>query len=157
MLKGADGEERTRSPLGELTEERLEQVLRSQPRKQAPAGLWERIARSLSPEAVAGRRLARRRRRLAEVGVAVAASVVLVLGVWLWWGPSPSAPVPVERRVVEGTPEPTSAPLEVVTFDQEAETLGQVHLAYEAGNVLSIGSVGQEEMVVVVGYGDETW
>ena len=41
--------------------------------------------------------------------------------------------------------------------DQEAETLGQVHLAYEAGNVLSIGSVGQEEMVVVVGYGDEAW
>ena len=108
MLKGADGEERTRT--GGSTEERLERVLRSQPRKQAPAGLWERIARSLSPEAVAGRRLARRRRRLAEAGVAVAASVVLVLGVWLWWGPSPSAPMPMERRVTERTPEPTSEP-----------------------------------------------
>jgi len=146
MLKGRDGERW------------LEQVLRSQPREQAPAGLWERIARSLLPEAVAGRRLARRRRRrLVGAAAAVAASVVLVLGVWLRWGPSPSAPIPAEERVAARTPESTPAPPKLVAFDQEAETLGQVHLAYEAGNVLSIGDVGPEEMVVVVGYGDEGW
>ncbi len=156
MLKGAEGEERTRSPLGELTEERLEQVLRSQPREQAPAGLWERIARSLSPEAGAGRRLVRRRRPLGEALVGVAASVMLVLGGWWWSASSPPTPSSTQQGP-EVAAQSDGAAGDASALEQEVETLGQVHLAYEAGNVLSIGSVGQEEMVVVVGYGDETW
>ena len=51
-----------------LREEQLEQLLRSERRMQAPPRLWGRVARSLSAEAAAGRRLARRRRRRALSG-----------------------------------------------------------------------------------------
>ena len=128
-----------------LREEQLEQLLRSERRMQAPPGLWERVARSLSSEAVAGRRLARRRRHLVEALVSVAASVLVVVGVWLWWNPAGPVPAGPERAVTDSGRPP-------VVFDQEAETFGQVHLVYEAGNVLP-----EEMIVMAAGEGDEGW
>lgn len=128
-----------------LREEQLEQLLRSERRMQAPAGLWGRVARSLSAEASAGRRLARRRRYLVEAMVGVAASVLVVLGVWRWSTPARPVPARTERTIAE----PTGGP---VLFDEEAETFGQVHLVYEAGNVLP-----EEMIVMAAGEGDEGW
>ena len=128
-----------------LREEQLEQLLRSERRMQAPPRLWGRVARSLSGEAVAGRRLARRRRYLVEALVGVAASVLVMLGVWRWSTPARPVPARIERTVAE----PAGG---AVAFDEEAETFGQVHLVYEAGNVLPEGMI-----VMAAGNGDEGW
>lgn len=126
-------------------EEQLEQLLRSERRMQAPPGLWGRVARSLSPEAAAGRRLVRRRRYLVEGLVGVAASVLVMVGVWWWWTPARPVPPRIERAVAE----PAGGP---VVFDEEAETFGQEHLVYEAANVLPEGMI-----VMAAGEGDEGW
>ncbi len=128
-----------------LREEQLEQLLRSERRMQAPPRLWGRVARSLSPEAAAGRRLARRRRYVVEALVGVAASVLVMLGVWRWWTPARPVPARIERTVAD----PGGG---AVVFDEEAETFGQVHLVYEAGNVLP-----EEMIIMAAGDGDEGW
>jgi len=149
MPKGADGEEGVRTE--GLREGELETLLRSQPRLETPPGLWARVAQELRPEAVASRRIARRRRHLVEALVGVAASVMLVVGGWRWsasWSVTPSQ-IQQVSQVGAGSDQSTGS---ASALEQEVETLRTVHLVHEAGNVLP------EEMVVAVaGYGDEAW
>jgi len=153
MTQGPKGTERKQ--MESPDQERLEELLRVVPRVRAPSKLWQRVARSLSPEAVAGRRLARRRWLVAQVAV-VAATLLLVVAGW-WFLVSPygpygrrSQPAGPQGASTARLPEPAPVtPPTGVGFDQELATLGEVHLVYEAGNVLP------EEMVLtMVGEGN---
>jgi len=134
------------------TEERVEQLLQQVTRKPAPPELWGQVARSLTPEAVATRRLARRRRRLAEVLAVAAASLLLLVGLWHWLAPGEFVRTSPRPPVADRPSGPGAPALTLTALEQEVETLGQVHLVYEASNVLS------EEMVfVAAGEGDDGW
>jgi len=128
---------RPREEVPDTPEEELVRALEAVPRKRAPAGLWGRIALSISPEARAARLLARRRRVVKAL--AVAASVLLAVGLWqfvAWRGVTGvSVSVPVTPVVHIPEPEPEAVEVEP-GLEQELETLGQVHLVYEAGNVV---------------------
>ncbi len=134
---------------GGTAEERLEELLQSVPREGAPEALWLGVARSLAPEAVAGRRLARRR-QVALRAVLAAASVLLVVGVWTLFLTEHSGPQDLPTAVVPA-PSPVESGLAALA-ESDLDTLGEVHLAYDAGNVLP------EDMVLAVSWGgDEVW
>ena len=137
----------------EAHEERLEELLRQVPKKRGPEALWARVARSLAPEVVLSRRLAWRRRFALRAAAAVAASVLLIAGTWLVVSQERSEQTRPEAIQVVQPPPPPPVELEpAVAAPSELDTLGEVHLVYEAGNFFD------EDMVLVTaGEGYELW
>jgi hypothetical protein len=134
-----ENEERERQE----TEKRLEGLLGGMIRGRAPDGLWDRLTESLGPEARAARESARWRQRLVGGLVAMAASVLVAAGGWYWFAVAGQVTGPavgtVAPPVVTTAPSAGAAqgiPTAVALLDREGETLGQVHVVYEASNFL---------------------